>query len=107
MTTKPAEPSTRREVRRGRFLGMEKGFDIRVDGALAYAVRLIPSNRPLGAYPDSNRAFSKVLDEIDAGRHERTLALDVCLPGDRRDLMAAGARLERLARSALVRPRRA
>lgn len=105
MTTKSAESATRPVVHRRPAPVIKNGFDIRIDGAVEYAVRLIPSNRPLGAYPDSNRAFAKVLDEIDAGRHERTLALDVRLPGDRRDLVAAGARLERLARRALVRPR--
>jgi hypothetical protein len=91
-------------ARVGRPPGIENGFDIRVDGAVAYAVRLIPSNQPLGEYDDTTRAFARVLDEIEAGRHQRTLAVDVCLPAGRRDLIAAGARLERLARSALVRP---
>jgi hypothetical protein len=106
MTTRTVEPFPLSAGRRGPFPGIEDGFDIRVDGAVGYSVRLLPSGKRLETYPTCRAAFERVLEEIeDRGRHERTLAVDVVFPGARTELLAAGRSLRFGAEDATGRPR--
>lgn len=101
MTTRAAELATR--VREP-WPGIEDGYDIAIDGAVGYAVRLLPSGRRLATYPTCRRALERVLEEIDVrGRHERTLAVDAIFPGDRTELLGGGRRLRRTAEGAVGR----
>jgi hypothetical protein len=106
MTTRTVEPAGPVPGRRGPWPGIEHGFDVHVDGAVGYAVRLIPSGKQLAVYPTCRRALERVLEEIEEhGRHERTLAVNVLLPGGRSDLMAGGRSVRYFAESAVGRPR--
>jgi hypothetical protein len=87
-------------IRRGVHPGLEHGFDIRIDGAIGYRVRLIPSNRVLDSYPTAKEAFARVLAEISAGRSERTLIVDSGLADGSWHRLSAGRILRGLAQAA-------
>ncbi len=99
MTTK-AEASPPPTTRRGRWPGIEHGFDIRIDHAVAYRVRLIPSNRVLDSYPTAKEAMARVLAEISAGRSDRTLVIDAGLDDGTWHLLGAGRLLRAVAQMA-------
>src|SRR3990170_9064157 len=75
----------------------EGPVEIRVDGAVGYALRLIPSNRPLGRFATTLEAWSAIVAELDAGRAARTLALDWRLQDGSVGLLAAVWILEAMA----------
>jgi hypothetical protein len=79
-------------------------FGITVDGAVAYSLRLIPSNKVLGRFPSTPNAWSAVLAEIDAGRAPRTLVLDWHGVDGSCGRVSGGLTLEYLARSGLGLP---
>jgi len=72
--------------------------ELRIDGAVGYAVRLIPSNRVLGCFESTLDAWDLIEDEVDAGRPGRMLALDWIAADGTSDLVSAGHRLVRMAR---------
>jgi len=88
----------RRATRAGgpRFRGP---VEIRIDGAVGYALRLIPSNKPLGRFKSTLEAWPAVVDALDSGRAARTLALDWHLKDGSVGQLAAGQILESIARS--------
>ena len=80
------------------------GFGIVIDGAVAYSLRLIPSNKILGRFASTHDAWPVVVAAVEAGRSSRMLILDwhgvdgSCGP------VASGVTLEYLARSGLGLP---
>ncbi len=99
MTTKIEHPAPN-TVRRGVFPGLEHGFDIRIDGAVAYRVRLIPSNRVLDSFPTAKEAMARVLAEISAGRSERTLVIDAGFADGTWERLGSGRMLRAVAQRA-------
>ncbi len=92
MTSNRAETLAppRSEQRRSSF---SNGFTLEIDGATAYRVRLLPSNKEVGRFATAAEAARMVERELAAGRDERTLALDWCDDGGRTGKIAAGHRL--------------
>ena len=80
------------------------GFDIAIDQAAGYSLRLIPSNKVLGRFTSTHDAWSAVVLALDAGRSPRTLVLDWHGPDGTRKRMTSGATLEYLARAGLGLP---
>ncbi len=96
---KNAVPSKPR-WQRGRYARLlVDGYELGIDGATAYRVRLLPSNKELGRFPTSSDAVRFVEGELLAGRHERTLALDWVNDAGRTGKIAAGHSLMHLAGS--------
>jgi hypothetical protein len=52
------------------------GLDIRIDGAVEYSLRLVPSNKIVGRFPSTFDAWPAVLDELNRGIPARSLVLD-------------------------------
>jgi len=71
---------------------------IRIDGAVAYSVRVIPSNKVLGRFASTLDAWDLIEDEVDAGRHPKTLVLDWHMPDGETGKLSAGSMLVALAR---------
>lgn len=80
------------------------GFGIVIDGAVAYSLRLIPSNKVLGRFASTHDAWPAVIAAVEAGRSPRTLVLDWHGADGSRGLVASGVTLEYLARSGLGLP---
>jgi hypothetical protein len=80
------------------------GFDIAIDQAVGYSLRLIPSNKVLGRFTSTHDAWSAVVRALEAGRSSRTLVLDWHGPDGSRNRMTSGATLEYLARAGLGLP---
>ena len=98
MTTKTVDLGAPPRWERGRYARMlADGFRLHIDGAVAYRVRLLPSNKELGRFPTSAEAARLVERELAAGRHERTLALDWCDERGRTGLITAGFLLRHIA----------
>lgn len=71
---------------------------IRIDGAVAYSVRVVPSNKVLGRFPSTLDAWDLIEDEVDAGRNPKTLVLDWHRPDGTSGKLAAGRTLVAIAR---------
>lgn len=72
--------------------------EICIDGAVAYQLRLIPSNRVLCRFKSTLDAWPAIISTIEGGRSPRTLSLDwVDADGGFRSI-SAGPRLEPWAR---------
>ena len=69
-----------------------------VDGAVAYQLRLIPSNKVLARFDTTLEAWPVIVATIDRGRSPRTLALDAVMTDGSVGLVSAGPRMERWAR---------
>jgi hypothetical protein len=69
-----------------------------VDGAVSYALRLIPSNRTLARFMSTLEAWPAIIAAVEGGRSPRTLALDWIDASGRAGKMAAGPFLLALAR---------
>jgi hypothetical protein len=82
--------------RRARQPGEKSEFFI--DGAVAYQLRLIPSNKVLARFESTLEAWPIIIATIEGGRSPRTLALDAILTGGRVGLVSAGPRIEMWAR---------
>lgn len=80
------------------------GFGIVIDGAVAYSLRLIPSNKFLGRFASTHDAWTAVVAAVDAGRSPRMLVLDWHGADESRGPISSGATLEYLARSGLGLP---
>jgi hypothetical protein len=72
--------------------------EIFVDGAVAYQLRLIPSNRVLARFETTLEAWPVIIATIEGGRSPRTLALDAIFADGTTARVSAGPRLEMWAR---------
>ena len=89
-----------------------EGFEIRIDDAPGYSLRLIPSNKVLARFTSTRDAWPVVLAEIERGIPARCLVLDAHFADDERDRVGSGRILEATARAgigqtATLRPARA
>ena len=82
--------------RRARKPGEKSEFF--VDGAVAYQLRLIPSNKVLARFNTTLEAWPVIIGTVEGGRSPRTLALDAILTDGRIALVSAGPRMEMWAR---------
>ena len=71
--------------------------EIRIGGAIAYEVRLIPSRKVIGRFASTLDAWPAIIREAEAGRSPRTLSLDAIGPAGERWHMSAGPFLLRFA----------
>lgn len=72
--------------------------EIRIDGAVGYQLRLIPSNKVLARFDSTLEAWPAIVDLVSRGRSPRTLSLDwIDTAGCARSI-SAGPRLESWAR---------
>ena len=72
--------------------------EICIDGAIGYALRLIPSNKILARFGSTLEAWPVIIRTIEDGRSPRTLSLDAILADGRSGSISAGPRLEGFAR---------
>ena len=72
--------------------------EICIDGAIGYALRLIPSNKILARFESTLEAWPVIIKTVEGGRSPRTLALDAILADGRSGSISAGPRLEGFAR---------
>jgi hypothetical protein len=89
----------------GRYARLSRdGFGIVIDGAVAYSLRLIPSNKILGRFASTHDAWPAVIAAVEAGRSPRMLVLDWHGADESRGPVSSGVTLEYLARSGLGLP---
>jgi hypothetical protein len=89
----------------GRMAGQpSKEFGIAVDGAVAYSLRLTPSNKVLGQFASTHEAWPAVLAAVEGGRSPRLLVLDWLGADGSVGRVSSGVTLEYLARSGLGLP---
>ena len=85
--------------------------EIFIDGAVAYQLRLIPSNKVLGRFRSTLEAWPAIIAATESGRSPRTLSLDWVGNDGAFESVSAGPRLEGWARrnngedAAYARPR--
>jgi hypothetical protein len=72
--------------------------EIFVDGAVAYQLRLIPSNKVIAHFATTLEAWPAIISTVEGGRSPRTLSLDWVLADGRSGSISAGPRLARWAR---------
>ena len=72
--------------------------EIRIDGAIGYSLRLIPSNKILARFKTTLEAWPAIIATVEAGRSPRTLALDWNGAAGLRGMICAGPSLEAWAR---------
>ncbi len=72
--------------------------EVFIDGAVAYQLRLIPSNKVLARFETTLEAWPVIIATIEGGRSPRTLAFDAILSNGRIGLVSAGPRIEMWAR---------
>ena len=72
--------------------------EIRIDGAVGYSLRLIPSNKILARFASTLEAWPAIIETVERGRSPRTLSLDWNGADGRSGSISAGPRLERWAR---------
>ena len=72
--------------------------EIRIDGAVGYQLRLIPSNKVIARFGSTLEAWPAIIDAVDAGRSPRTLSLDWIDATGGTGSISAGPRLEVSAR---------
>ena len=72
--------------------------EICIDGAVEYALRLIPSNKILARLNSTLEAWPAIIATVDNGRSPRTLSLDWVGADGKGGKISAGPRLERWAR---------
>jgi hypothetical protein len=86
--------------------------EIRIDGAVGYSLRLIPSNKILARFHSTLEAWPVIIATVEGGRSPRTLSLDWNGADGRSGSISAGPRLEGWARRSngeafeYTRPRR-
>ena len=87
---------------RGRYIREPgEGLDIRIDGAIGYSLRLIPSNKVVGRFSSTFDAWPAVLAEIARGIPAKCLVLDWHWANGRRGQVGSGRLLVSVARSGL------
>jgi hypothetical protein len=72
--------------------------EIFIDGAVAYQLRLIPSNKVLGRFRTTLEAWPAIIAATEGGRSPRTLSLDWVGADGAFESISAGPRLEGWAR---------
>jgi hypothetical protein len=72
--------------------------EIRIDGAVGYQLRLIPSNKILCRFASTLDAWPAIIETVAAGRSPRTLSLDWVFADGSFGSISAGPRLEGWAR---------
>jgi hypothetical protein len=72
--------------------------EICIDGAVAYSLRLIPSNKILARFESTLEAWPAIIATVEGGRSPRTLSLDWNGANGKGGSISAGPRLERWAR---------
>lgn len=72
--------------------------EIRIDGAVGYSLRLIPSNKILARFTSTLEAWPVIIATVDGGRSPRTLSLDWNGVNGKGGKISAGPRLEHWAR---------
>jgi hypothetical protein len=72
--------------------------EICIDGAVAYQLRLIPSNKVLGRFMSTLEAWPAIIAATERGRSPRTLSLDWVGADGAFESISAGPRLEGWAR---------
>jgi len=72
--------------------------EVFIDGAVAYQLRLIPSNKVLARFDSTLAAWPAIIATIEGGRLPRTLAFDALLSDGTAELVSAGPRIEWWAR---------
>jgi hypothetical protein len=77
------------------------GFEIRIDDAVGYSLRLIPSNKIVGEFNSTRDAWPVVQSEIARGIPARCLVLDALFANGERHRVSSGRILEALARGGL------
>jgi hypothetical protein len=75
-----------------------EAVEVRIDGAVSYSLRLIPSNKIVGRFASTIEAWPAVIGEIDRGMPARCLVLDADLETGERHRLAAGKLLLAAAR---------
>jgi len=78
-----------------------EGLDIRIDGAVGYSLRLIPSNKVVGRFSSTFDAWPAVLAEIERGIPAKCLVLDWHWANGRRGRVSSGRLLVAIARSGI------
>ncbi len=72
--------------------------EVFIDGAAAYQLRLIPSNKVLARFATTLEAWPVIIATVEGGRSPRTLSLDAVMADGQTASVSAGPRLERWAR---------
>ncbi len=72
--------------------------EIFIDGAVEYALRLIPSNKVLARFRSTLEAWPVIIATVQGGRSPRTLSLDAIDADGKARTISAGPRLECFAR---------
>src|SRR5688572_17202654 len=72
--------------------------EIRIDRAVEYRLRLIPSNKVLARFASTLEAWPFIIGTIEGGRSSRTLSLDWVDANGNSGSISAGPRLEGFAR---------
>jgi hypothetical protein len=80
---------------------VKDGFDIGIDGAIGYRLRLIPSNKILATGPTVRDVFAAYLEEVDRGRLPRLLVVDWCGADGTTGPVASGSTLQELAQASV------
>lgn len=78
-----------------------EGLDIRIDGAVGYVLRLIPSNKGVGRFASTLDAWPAILAEVARGIPARCLVLDWHGANDERGKVRSGRLQVSVARSGL------
>jgi hypothetical protein len=79
--------------------------EIRIDRAIGYRLRLIPSNKVLARFDSTLEAWPVIISTVEGGRSPRTLSLDAIFAHGGFGSISAGPRLERWARHNNGEPR--
>jgi len=67
--------------------------EVRIDGAIGYSLRLIPSNKVLCRFTSTLEAWPMIIAAVEGGRSPRTLALDWIGPDGSTERISAGPAL--------------
>ena len=78
-----------------------EGFEIRIDDATGYSLRLIPSNKVLARFTSTRDAWPLVMAEIEHGIPARCLVLDAHFADGERERVGSGRILEATARAGI------
>jgi len=79
--------------------------EIRIDRAIGYRLRLIPSNKVLARFDSTLEAWPVIISTVEGGRSPRTMSLDAMFVDGSHGSISAGPRLERWARHNNGEPR--
>jgi hypothetical protein len=80
------------------------GFEIQIDDAIGYQLRLIPSNKIVGRFSSTRDAWPVVQAELGRGIPARCLVLDALFADGDRYRVSSGRILEATARAGLGQP---